>query len=135
MCGGHETIGMKKIETDRLRRMSKTEGLVLQGCGGSLTEWVDGINGILAEEGILKNGTMFKEDDCFTFEHDGLICILFPFGKDVCLDMGRLAIWRLKAHEAFGGTWLSDYVPNRLGGFTDHGDGVEELKEGYECIL
>ena len=26
-------------------------------------------------------------------------------------------MWRLKTHEMFGGTWLSDYVPNRLGGF------------------
>ena len=31
--------------------------------------------------------------------------------------MGRLAIWRLQTHPHFGGTWLSDYVPNRLGGF------------------
>lgn len=26
-------------------------------------------------------------------------------------------IWRLQTHAQFGGTWLSDYVPNRLGGF------------------
>ena len=26
-------------------------------------------------------------------------------------------MWRLQTHEQFGGTWLSDYVPNRLGGF------------------
>ena len=31
--------------------------------------------------------------------------------------MGRLAMWRLQTHEQFGGTWLSGYVPNRLGGF------------------
>lgn len=31
--------------------------------------------------------------------------------------MGKLAMWRLHSHEQFGGTWLSDYVPNRLGGF------------------
>ena len=31
--------------------------------------------------------------------------------------MGKLAMWRLQTHGAFGGTWLSDYVPNRLGGF------------------
>ena len=33
--------------------------------------------------------------------------------------MGKLAMWRLHSHEQFGGTWLSDYVPNRLGGFVD----------------
>ena len=31
--------------------------------------------------------------------------------------MGKLAMWRIQTHGQFGGTWLSDYVPNRLGGF------------------
>ena len=31
--------------------------------------------------------------------------------------MGKLAIWRIQTHARFGGTWLSDYVPNRQGGF------------------
>ena len=35
------------------------------------------------------------------------------------LNLGKLVIWRIKSHEAFGGTWLSDHVPNRLGGFLD----------------
>ena len=26
-------------------------------------------------------------------------------------------MWRLQTHEQFGGTWLSDYVPNQLGGY------------------
>lgn len=26
-------------------------------------------------------------------------------------------MWRLATYETFGGTWLSDYVPNRLNGF------------------
>ena len=30
-------------------------------------------------------------------------------------------MWRIQTHETFGGKWLSDYVPNRLGGFiTEH---------------
>ena len=33
------------------------------------------------------------------------------------MDIGKLAIWRIQTHEQFGGTWLSDYVPNQLGGF------------------
>lgn len=43
--------------------------------------------------------------------------MLFEFTEDVKLDVGKLSIWRLQTHEAFGGTWLSDYVPNKLGGF------------------
>lgn len=107
-------MSIKHITTDDLRRMSNTEGLVLQGCGGDLQEWVEGINGMLTEEGILRNGSKFE--NCSSFEHDGLTCLLFPF-EGVNVDIGRLAIWRLKTHDAFGGTWLSDYVPNRLGGF------------------
>ena len=110
--------------TDALRRMGNSEGLVIQGCGGGLQEWVDGINEVLTQESILRNGSKFT--DCSTFEHDGLTCLLFPF-KDVCVDVGRLAIWRLKTHDAFGGTWLSDYVPNRLGGFEESAEmGTDE---------
>ena len=107
-------MSLKNITTDDLRRMGNSEGLIIQGCGGDLQEWVDGINEMLTQEGILRNGSQFKE--CSTFEHDGLTCLLFPF-KGVDIDLGRLAIWRLKTHDAFGGTWLSDYVSNRLGGF------------------
>ena len=106
----------KQITTDDLRRMEGQEGLVLQGCGGDPREWVDGINGLLTEAGILLDGSEFPAENVSVFQHDGLTNILFPF-EDVKLDMGRLAMWRLQTHETFGGTWLSDYVPNRLGGF------------------
>ena len=46
--------------------------------------------------------------------------------------MGKLAMWRLHSHEQFGGTWLSDYVPNRLGGFiSEH----EPNKTKPDCKL
>ena len=99
----------------QLRRMGDQEGLILQGCGGDPQEWVDGINEILAKEGILKKGTGFEE--AYTFRHDGLTCMLFPFKEDIELDVGKLAAWRLAFYSTFGGTWLSDYVPNQLGGF------------------
>lgn len=108
-------MSVKTISTEELRRMKGSEGLILQGCGGSLDEWVDGINDLLTEDGILLEGTRFH--DCSTFEHDGVTCLLFPFKDDVKLDVGKLAMWRLQTHDNFGGTWLSDYVPNRLGGF------------------
>ncbi len=107
-------MSIKYITTDDLRRMENAEGLIIQGCSGDLQEWVDGINEMLTEEGILRNGSKFT--DCSSFEHDGLTCLLFPF-EGVNVDIGSLAIWRLKTHDAFGGTWLSNYVPNRLGGF------------------
>ena len=105
-------MSIQSISTEQLRRMGEQVGLVLLGCGGDPQEWLDGINQILTEEGILKKGARFEE--AYTFRHDGLTCLLFPFKKDMELDMGKLSVWRLGTHSTFGGTWLSDYVPNRL---------------------
>ena len=108
-------MSIQQITKEQLRRMGDREGLILQGCGGDLQEWVDGINQFLTDEGILKMGAKFEE--AYTFQHEGLTCMLFPFKEDMELDMGKLAVWRLASYSTFGGTWLSDYVPNRLGGF------------------
>ena len=105
---------IQQITTDDLRRMDGQEGLILQGCGGDLQEWVDGINSLLTEAGILMEGSKFESVS--TFQHKGLTNLLFPF-DGVKLDTGKLAMWRLQTHGQFGGTWLSDYVPNQLGGY------------------
>lgn len=107
---------MKEITIDDLRRMGDQEGLVLQGCGGDIQEWVDGINQMLTDAGILLDGSTFRTENVSVFQHEGLTNLLFS-SEDAKLDMGKLAIWRLQTHEQLGGTWLSDYVPNRLGGF------------------
>ena len=109
---------MKTITTEDLRRMNGTEGLILQGCGGDLQEWVDGLNEMLTEEKILLDGSRFQSEDVLSFEHDGLTNLLFLF-RQAKLDIGRLAMWRLRTHAHLGGKWLSDYVPNRLGGFIE----------------
>ena len=103
-----------KISAEDLREMREQEGLILQGCGGDPREWVDGINEMLTESGILLDGSRFE--NISSFQHDGLTNLLFPF-EDVKLNMNKLAMWRIQTHEQFGGTWLSDYVPNQLGGF------------------
>lgn len=126
-------MSIQKISTEQLRRMGDQEGLVLQGCGGDLQEWLDGINQILTEEGILKKGAGFE--DAYTFRHDGLTCLLFPFKENMELDMGRLAVWRLGTHSTFGGTWLSDYVPNRLGGFVQVQEQNEPGRVKPDCPL
>ena len=115
-------MSIQKISKEQLRRMGNQEGLVLQGCGGDPQEWLDGINQILTDEGILKMGAGFE--NAYTFQHEGLTCMLFPFKEDMELDVGKLAVWRLASYSTFGGTWLSDYVPNRLGGFVQ----VQETK-------
>ena len=108
-------MSIQKISLEQLRRMGDQEGLILQGCGGDLQDWVDGINVMLAEDGVFKKGAGFQE--AYSFKHDGLTCLLFPFKEGLEMDVKRLALWRLQTHTIFGGTWLSDYVPNRLGGF------------------
>jgi hypothetical protein len=120
---------MKQITTDELRAMTNREGIVIQGCGGDLSEWVTGINDILTQEGILQNGDSFKE--VFTFEHDGCTNLLFSM-ENVDLHIGKLAMWRLQSHSSFGGTWLSDYLPNRLGVNMDE---TPAKKEKPDCAL
>lgn len=109
-------MSVKKIRAEELRRMNGQEGLILQGCGGELQDWVDGINDMLIKSDILFDGTKFKAENCLAFENEGLTNLLFPFSEDVKLNMGKLAMWRLQTHSNFGGKWLSDYVDNRLGG-------------------
>ncbi len=118
---------MKQITTDDLRQMEEQEGLIIQGCGGDLQAWVDGINELLTEEGVLQNGS--RLEDVSTFQHNGLTNLLFSF-EGAELVMGQLAMWRLRTHEQFGSTWLSDYVPNKLGGFIQ-----EQAPQKPDCQL
>lgn len=115
MAVGGDKLSIERITTEDLRRMKEKDGLVLRECGGELQEWQDGINEILTQSGILLDGTKFEH--IFAFEHEGVTCLLFPFEEEVKVNIGRLAIWRLQTHDAFLGKWLSDFVPNSLGGF------------------
>ena len=112
-------MSITTITADELRQMQDQEGLILQGCGGEPQEWLDGINDLFTNEGILLNGTRFQ--DCSVFEHNNLTCIMFPF-VGVELNIGKLAMWRIQTHGNYGGTWLSDYIPNYL----DNPDYAEE---------
>lgn len=115
---------IKNITTNDLRKMNNKEGLILQGCGGEVKEWVDGINDILTENGILLDDIKF--DNVSVFQNEGVTCILYPF-DNVHFDVGKLSMWRLQSYTAFAGTWLSDYVDNKLGGF--------EVKQKPDCEL
>lgn len=119
------------VTENKIRSMKDMEGLVLQGCGGSPEEWVDGISSEFTENGILKDGSKFEK--VFTFQHDGMPCILYPF-DGTALNIGKLAIWRIQTREIYGGAWLSDYVPNHLGGFTGKAD-EEPAGIKPECVL
>ncbi len=121
---------IKNITTDDLRCMNGKEGMILQGCGGEVQEWVDGINEILKDNSILLDDTKFESVS--VFQNDGVTCILYPF-ENVHLDVGKLAMWRLQSYTAFAGTWLSDYVDNKLGGF--EGKLSDDIDEGQVMKL
>lgn len=122
---------IKNITTNDLRKMNNKEGLILQGCGGEVKEWVDGINDILTENGILLDDTKF--DNVSVFQNEGVTCILYPF-DNVHLDVGKLSMWRLQSYTAFARTWLSDYVDNKLGGFEPEQNKAEKVKPDCELI-
>ena len=130
-------MSIRNVTTDTLRRMSNQEALVIQGCGGDLQEWVDGINDILTQEGILLEGTKFN--DCLSFQKNDTTCVVFLFTENVKINVGKLAMWRLATQGNFGGTWLSDYVPNQLGGYLPETVPQEEAnstaKEKPDCAL
>lgn len=120
---------INEIIVEDLRRMEKKEGLILQGCGGDIAEWVEGINEIFTQAGILKGDAKFE--NVSAFQYGELPCLLYSF-EDVDLDMEKLAVWRIQTHDIFGGTWLSDFVSNSLGGFI--GEPIPE-QEKPDCAL
>lgn len=125
-------MSIERITTEYLRHMNGKEGLILQGCGGDEQEWMDRINRLFTEENLLLNGTKFE--NIYVFENEGVRNLLFPFGDEVKLDIGKLAMWRLHTHEFLGGTWLSDYVENRLGGFAEKQQKEERFKPNCPLI-
>ncbi len=124
-------MSIKSITTNDLRYMKDREGLILQGCGGNQQEWLDGINNLFTENGILMEGTKFQ--NISSFQYDGVTCLLYPMDDTVKLNIGKLSMWRLASHETFGGTWLSDFVPNMLGGYAR--DQPAQTQQKPDCPL
>ena len=53
MAVGGDKLSIERITTEDLRRMEGQEGLILQCCDGDLEEWMEGINEMLTQSGIL----------------------------------------------------------------------------------
>ena len=112
-----QEVTITSVTTNELRTAQNREGLILQGCGGDLREWVNGINGLLEERGVFEKGAGFRE--ALVFRNNGLTNLLLPFKEDMKLNLGRLAAWRLETYNSLGSMWLSDYVDIHLGGPAD----------------
>ena len=103
---------IKEINLQELRKLNGNDGLILQGCGGEPKEWVEGINKLLTEKGILLEGSRFEEG--YVFQNEHLTCMLFPFGEQK-MDMGKFIVWKALTVYQLGSTWLSDYIDKHLG--------------------
>ena len=79
----------------------------------------------------LKMVTIISLEDISVFQHEGRTCLLFPFTPEVQLDMGKLAMWRLKTRDHVEGMWLSDYVDIELGGYTQ----PQQMQQKPDCPL
>lgn len=53
MAVGGDKLSIERITTEDLRRMEGQEVLILQGCDVDLEEWMEGINEMLTQSGIL----------------------------------------------------------------------------------
>ena len=121
---------VNKITTTELRQGKINGGIIFQGCAEPHEDWVNGINEMLTDEGILLEGTKYKPEDVYTFQHEGITNLVFPF-EPVKLDIGKLAMWRLATHGTFSAKWVEDYVDNRLGGPLPKSD--NELRVKPNC--
>jgi uncharacterized protein with NRDE domain len=83
--------------------------LILQGCGDDLVDWVVGFTDLLKDETIVSKS--FSFDKVYLFENGNLSNLAFPLNsRDI--DLGKLALFRLKIRDCFGAMWLSDYIDN-----------------------
>ena len=107
-------------------KRGKFEGLVLLGAGGSPDEWIRGVSQLLNDEKIAKSGD--PKDlwyGAFELKTSGGrtdLALVFKPG----LDMGRLAMWRLRFGDA---SWISDYLVNYA---KQHNDIEEDAPKGWE---
>jgi hypothetical protein len=86
------------------------EGIVLLGAGGDINEWVEGVTGILFEEGIAASDVPSEVWNKWgTLTTSGGRTDLVLIWNEGTLDLGKLAMWRLRFGDA---SWLSDYLVN-----------------------
>lgn len=64
---------------------------------------------MLKEDGIV--GDSFSFDEVYSFDNNNLTNMLFALNSKE-INIGKLAIFRLKIRDTIGAMWLSDYIDN-----------------------
>ncbi len=89
------------------------EGLCFLGAGGEVKDWVDGVTMDLQKAGIMPETLEFTEGYFREFSEGRRdLILIFPkvLDEGPGLDIGRLAMWRLRWNGEC--SWLSDYIVN-----------------------
>lgn len=102
-----DKITLKKVK--ELANNNNYEYLVIQGCGGDLKDWIDGLTDMFVKEGVIPKGFTFTE--VYNFKNKELVNLLFGLNNSE-INIGKLAILRLGMRANFGAMWLSDYKGN-----------------------
>lgn len=120
------------------------EGIVLTGCGGDLDQWRHGVSGQLVEDDIVSvdgvhqfdddGGAIFEFGDLFSEafftvtvkeadkpDSGGRTDLVMVFSEHTKLDMGKMAMWRIRYGEC---SWVSDFKVNYANQY-----GVEVVEE------
>ena len=106
---------MQNIKGKQLENLYKTSAYTIIGCGGSLDEWVNGYNEMLAEQkiGTPEEGYTYTGKDVnaqYGLQgsnrfSDDLVFLSFKLNG---LDLGKLAMFRLR----MGDKWFDDLIDN-----------------------
>jgi hypothetical protein len=113
-------------------KFSEGEGLVLLGTGGDIQEWITGVTKLLKEEKIAGSD---DPEEVWAGAYvltttGGRTDLLLLFKEQSGLNMGKMAMWRLRFGDA---SWWSDYTVNYAPqhGFPGHDESNED-GEGEE---
>ena len=93
-------------------RENKTEGFAILGAGGDLNEWIEGITGLIHEEGIWPTAnphdyfSEFYSVKSYTDSDATVLCMVFK--EDSELNLPKLSLWRLRNTSQYNIMWIAD---------------------------
>ena len=103
-----------KIGSKKFNELMKEKrfGIIVMGAGKPLVGWIEGIDKMLKEEGIVNNINVFEDayvlsDNVLGVE--GRTDLVLIFNEKAKIQIGKLAMWRIR----FGSvSWIDDFINN-----------------------
>lgn len=125
----NESMGYP-LSFEELCNRKEELGIVILGAGGELNEWTEGISKQLKDEGISKTDRVFSEYGIVTGNvagDGGRTDAYFFFNKNNKINVGKLAMWRIKFGNA---SWIDDFCMN----YAEDYDVKNYFEESIEII-